>query len=116
MSYDVYIGGYNFNYTSNVSAIFYDHIPAADEEGRGGLHVLNGMTGKQAIEILLPAWDAIHSTWMGDWKSGVVGSPEFCARYDSPNGWGSTVGAMLFLARITSACASNPRKRVHVSA
>lgn len=113
MSYDVSIGDVNLNYTSNGCGIFYEHMP--EREGtRGGLHSLHGLTGKQAVEILKPAWDAIHATWASDWKSGEVGSPAFCARYDASNGWGSTVGAMLFLARITAACAANPRKKVSV--
>lgn len=117
MSYDVSIGDKSFNYTSNVAALFYDHIPA--ETSRGGLHELHGKTGKQAVEILGQAWDRIHSTKLDLWRDNlkgvaVVGEPEFCAKYDAPNGWGSTVGAMIFLGQVMAACARNPRKKVSV--
>ena len=120
MSYDVSIGGASLNYTSNVAALFYDHIPAT-EGNHGGLHELHGKTGKQAVAILDEAWSRIHNTKMDLWRSNlnglpVVGEPAFCAKYDAPNGWGSTVGALIFLAQITGCCAANPRKIVEVSA
>jgi hypothetical protein len=115
VSYDVCIGDVSLNYTSNGSALFYEHIPET-ETHRGGLHALHGLTGRQASEVLSDAWEAIHRTWMTDWREHTVGSPDFCARYDAPNGWGSTVGGLLFLARITAACAAHPRHRVSVCA
>lgn len=114
MSYDVSIGDSSFNYTSNVAALFYDHIPA--ERSRGGLHELHGLTGKQASELLRQTWGHIHSTYLNEWKSGEVGAARFRVKYDPPNGWGSTVGALIFLAEITSACHANPRKKVSVDA
>lgn len=114
MSYDVDIGKESFNYTSNVAALFYDHIPAQDS--RGGLHELHGKTGRQAADILASAFDRIHQTTRDLWKNHDVGDPEFCAKYDAPNGWGSAVGGLIFLARIMAACADNPRARVHLSA
>lgn len=112
MSYDVSIGDESFNYTSNVAALFYDHIPA--ETSFGGLHELHGKTGKEAVEILGQAWNQISKTKMKLWRERSVGEPEFCAKYDAPNGWGSTVGAMIFLGQIMTACARNPRKKVSV--
>lgn len=114
MSYDVSIGDQSFNYTYNVSALFYDHIPAS-EGGRGGLHELDGKTGKQAVAILADAFDCIRRTYVDLWEKDAVGEPAFCAKYDSPNGWGSTVGALIFLSRIMAACALNPRKRIRIS-
>ena len=114
MSYDIGIGSTWFNYTSNVAKLFYDHIPARDS--RGGLHELDGKTGKQAGDILADAFDRIQKTKLETWRSGVVGEPEFCARYDSPNGWGSTVGALILLSQVMAACYQNPRKRVSVDA
>ena len=120
MSYDVSIGDFSGNYTSNVSALFYDHIP--EQEGSfGGLRALDGKTGKQAVAILNEAWSRIHNTKINTWRNNlkgeaVVGEPEMCAKYDAPNGWGSMVGALIFLGQITVACASNPSKKVSVSA
>lgn len=113
MSYDIYIGGENFNYTSNGTAIFYDHMPA--EEGqRGGLHNLEGLTGRQAALVIRDALDRIHRTRMDLWRDGEVGSRTFCAKYDPPNGWGSTVGAILFLSRVLAECAAKPRSKVRI--
>jgi hypothetical protein len=109
VSYDIYIGGEGFNYTSNLAPLFYDHIPAANS--RGGLHELHGLTGKQAASILADALDRIHSTYL---RSGSTRA--FRAKYDASNGWGSTDGALLFIARIMAACQSYPRRKVSVSA
>ena len=115
MSYDVSIGGEVFNYTSNVAPLFYDHI-LASEDSIGGLHELSGKTGKQGADILRDAFVRIHRTKLDLWKQDEVGEPAFCAKYDPPNGWGSTVGALIFLAQIMAACADNPRGRIRVSA
>jgi hypothetical protein len=113
MSYDVSIGSESFNYTYNVSKFFYDHIPCMD--ARGGLSELDGKTGKQAATIVSDAFDRITRTYLNDWENEVVGEPVFCARYDSKNGWGSTVGALIFLSSIMAACYQNPRSKVRVS-
>lgn len=112
MSYDVWIGDKSFNYTFNVSKLFYDHIP--DTGKGGGLREIDGLTGKAVVEILAPAFDAINRTRTKVWRADVVGDPEFCARYDAPNGWGSAIGAICFLAEILAACALNPRRRLRV--
>lgn len=113
MSYDVAIGAYDGNYTYNLSKLFHDHIRDAD--GNTGLQCLDGMTGKQAGELLGNAWSSIHSKYLSAWKSGDVGAPSFCQIYDAPNGWGSTVGALIFLGELTAACCASPRRRVRVS-
>ena len=115
MSYDITVGDKDFNYTSNVAALFYDHIPAT-QESRGGLHELDGKTGKQAGDILADAFDRIYRTKLSLWENDVVGEPRLCARYDAPNGWGSTVGALILLSQVMAACYQNPRKRVSVDA
>jgi hypothetical protein len=84
-------------------------------DSRGGLHELDGKTGKEAVVILRDAFARIHRTKMDLWKQDDVGEPAFCAKYDPPNGWGSTVGALIFLAQIMAACADNPRKRIRIS-
>ena len=113
MSYDIDIGHHSFNYTSNVAALFYDHIPAT-EETRGGLHQLHGKTGKQAGDILADAFDRICATRADNWSENQIGDPKFCAIYDADNAWGSTVGGLLFLARIMAACYQNPHSKVEV--
>lgn len=113
MSYDVAIGEYDGNYTYNLAKLFHDHI--RDEDGKTGLQCLDGRTGKQAGDLLKGAWSRIHSEYLSAWKDGDVGAPSFCQKYDAPNGWGSAVGALIFLGELTAACSANPRRRVRVS-
>lgn len=114
MSYDLYIGGQNFNATWNIAKLFYDHMPADEVSDRGGLHTLAGLTGKQAGDKVAAAVERMERTRCDLWKSADVGEPAFCAKYDAPNGWGSTVGGLLFLANFMAACYQNPRKRVRL--
>ena len=114
MSYDVDIGDHSFNYTYNVSKLFYDHIPETHGQP-GGVYALHGLTGKQAAKVIGSFFNNVCETKNTLWKSDVVGEPDFCARYDAPNGWGSTIGGLLFMAIIFVACIENPRKIVRVS-
>lgn len=108
MSYDVSIGDEWFNYTWNVSQLFYDHIPA--DRDRGGLSELDGLTGRQAIAVITPAFTRLNDTYCR--ANGAAG---FRRKYDAENGWGSTDGAVIFLARIMAACVANPRRKVSVT-
>lgn len=119
MSYDVSVGPISLNYTSNGSALFYDHMPPVDTDEpnlRGGLWTLHGLTGAEAALLIADAFARIEQTRIKLWEIDTVGEPEFCKLYDSPNGWGSTVGALLFLARIQGACVRYPSSVVEVCA
>ena len=113
MSYDVSIGDKSFNYTGNVSRLFYDHIPS--ETSNGGLHELHGRTGKQACVILQKAFERLSATRRDLYVDRVAGEPRFCEKYDAKNGWGSAVGALMFLGEILAACAEFPRHKVDVN-
>lgn len=113
MSYDVSIGKVSLNYTWNGNALFFDHIPAMRRSG--GINELDGLTGRQAAAVISDALDRIVSTQRNLQRDGDIGAPLFCARYDPPNGWGSTVGALIFLSRILAACALHPSHRVSVT-
>lgn len=115
MSYDVHIGDFCGNMTWNVGQLFRDHIPshAGDAESRG-INELDGLTGKQALELLSDAFENINSTRLKLWQENAIGEPKFCAKYDARNGWGGAVGGIVFLANIMAACAKNPRKKVRV--
>lgn len=115
MSYDVDIGGEWFNYTSNLAPLFYDHIPPQSEECRGGIHALDGKTGKQAALIIANFFGAVDNTIMQLWREGD-GSKQFCARYDAANGWGSAISAIVWLGKLQAVCIANPRKKVRASA
>lgn len=109
MSYDVSIGDCWFNYTWNLSRMFYEHIPASDGS-EGGINALDGLTGRDALQLIAGAFDMLNNTYC------LAGSTSaFRRKYDAENGWGSTDGALIFLARIMAACAANPRKKVSVS-
>lgn len=111
MSADIYIAGQNFNCTYNVTKIFYDHMPPDNSE-RGGLDELVGLTGKRAGDLLSDFFNRVSRSVLRDWRRDDVGEPVFCARYDAPNGWGSTVGALIFAATLMAACYQNPRHKV----
>lgn len=109
MSYDVSIGNSWFNYTSNVAGLWYDHIP--DTGLGGGLNEINGLTGKQAVEVLSEGFKRINESRH---KHRCSSDHDIFGKYDAPNGWGSAYGAIIFMANIMAACAQNPRKKVHV--
>lgn len=111
MSYDVTIGHANFNYTSNVSALFYDHFP--NGKGLRGIH---GMTGRQAAIEIGRAFEAMNNTRYQLYVDHVPGEPRMEQRYNAKNGWGSMAGALMFLGQIAGACARYPRHRVNVDA
>lgn len=114
MGYDVSIGSFSSGYTYNVSALFHKHITSILHEDTG-LRMLHGMTGKKAFMHLSAAFERIEAEYLSVWKSGDVGASNFRKLYDPDNGWGSTVGALLFLARLMAACAENPRRILTVS-
>ena len=108
MSYDIYIGKESFNYTYNLSKFFYDHI-------EGGIPALDGITGKRAIVVLATAFEAIDRTRSGFRSGDALDNAAFSKEYDAPNGWGSAIGAIIFLGCLMAACAQNPRNKVVVS-
>lgn len=114
MSYDVWIGKESFNYTSNCPALWYDHI--SDTGKGGGLREIEGLTGAQAAIVLADAFARMNDTRQKLWAADTVGEPAMSKRYDSANGWGSMVGAILFMGQIIAACLRNPRKRLGLSA
>lgn len=108
MSYDVSIGDYDGNYTWNsASPLFHEHID-------GGIDAIDGMTGRQASNVMRQFWISVNRERHDLYEDGAVGEPQMCAKYDSPNGWGSLVGALMFAGQITAACAQYPRHKVRV--
>lgn len=115
MSYDVWVGDKaSFNYTSNTSKVLYDHIPV--NESHGGLHEIDGKTGREASVILADAFKRLNDTRHKLYQDHVPGEPAFCAAYDAPNGWGSLVGTIIFMGQILGACAMFPDEIVGLSA
>lgn len=108
MSYDVTIGEFTRNYTSNGSEIFYNHMD-------GGIPALHGLTGNEAGNKISMWIDSFGAEMMSLWDGGAVGEPKLAALYDSKNGWGSTIHAIIFLMSILDACRKNPRNKVDVS-
>jgi hypothetical protein len=113
MSYDVTVGEFSVNYTSNVHAVFHDHI---HREGVTGLQALHGLYGFQASAVLYGAWSNLNATRHAMYVEGAVGEPAMSEKYDVANGWGSLIGALIILGKITAACAEYPHEIVEVSA
>lgn len=112
MSYDVTIGDYHSNYTHNsLGKLCYTHL---DKEN--GLRGLHGKTGREASEMLESFWECIYREKIHLWQNGVSGEPKLQEKYDSPNGWGSLVGALIFMGKLTAACRNYPRRKVSVYA
>lgn len=103
MSYDVFIGDYDANITSNVGKFFRTFIHKEE-----GLNRLNGMTGRQASFALAEAINRFAR--YRDFNDDVVLDREFSA----PNGWGSWEDAFLLLTYLQLACLRHPRKIVRV--
>lgn len=119
MSYDVTIGEFSENYTSNIGKLFHNHIKRSgmtEDQDITGLQALDGLYGFEAITYLYHAWSNINAERQAFLTKGQIGEPEMEAKYNAPNGWGSLVGGLIYLGKITAACATYPHERVHVSA
>ena len=112
MSYDVSIGKWSGNFTSNtLGQLCCNHLDIEN-----GLRSLDGLTGYQAAPFLSVFWEMVNDERHQMWKADVVGEPDFCAKYDSPNGWGSLVGALVFMGELTAACALFQKSKISVCA
>ena len=113
MSYDFSIGDISINYTSNSAALYHDHLPAT-ETRPSGLQAINGLKGWKAGLLLSLMLQNINNERISHhtMTTKFVGEPQMCAKYDSPNGWGSLVGQLIFIGRIAAACAAYPNEIV----
>ena len=104
MSYDVDIGNYWWNYTSNLAEFFYKYIP-------DGIPGLDGLTGAQAYDLIMESLlDVKHDVIsLADKKEKI---PD---KYDPDNGWGSTFGAVLALVQLAYECKKRPRQKLKVN-
>ena len=115
MSYDIWLKDkngaqvYESNMTSNVSCMWYDNF-----ETDGGLHGLQELTWKDAKPHFAKFWANLSKERRDLCVDDEVGEPRFCAKYDVENGWGSAIGAMIFIAELQSAWAMNPKAKLHV--
>lgn len=91
MSYDVYVGGDSYNYTSNMRRFFDDM----------GAHPISWVgrdrkeVGREIGEALRKIARLVKSN--GGWSTLKM-------TYDAKNGWGDVEGATRFLIYIWSAC------------
>lgn len=112
MSYDVSVGKWSGNFTFNsLGPLCYNHL-CADK----GIKMLDGLTGYEAMPFLVAFWESLSAERVEVWVTEEVGEPILCERYDSPNGWGSLVGAMNFMGQLTAACGMYPKSKVRVNA
>jgi len=99
------------NYTTNTSEMLYKHFPGSE-----GIHCLNGVSCVRALEFIKYFWDNFNNEMINLWDVKTIGEPALCAKYDSPNGWGSTIGTIMFIIRIQEHCIKNPDCIVRLSA
>lgn len=92
MSYDMDIGDESFNYTYNVSAMWYAAMPDK------GIRSHYGMTGIEAVAPLLHIY-----TYMVQNKDNLI-------EHEPSNGWGSYEGALSFIHALIKASLRNPDK------
>ncbi len=85
MSYDMHIADEGFNYTYNVSKMWYASEPEK------GIRAIYGLTGEQATPVLRKMRDYMEDNW------------DEMILYEPPNGWGSALGALGFLNRLIHA-------------
>lgn len=115
MSYDVVIANNDFNYTYNLSGLFHEHItrphflPVTENTVLTGLRSIDGLTGKWAAYAIEQGLASIQSELV------QKGEAKMMDRHNPPNGWGSVLGAVLFLSLLMAACKNNPRHIVRVS-
>lgn len=89
MSYDMRINDEEFNYTYNVSPMWYASMP------ENGIREIYGKKGIEAAKII----NLMMSYMVNNWDSMVALNPK--------NGWGSADGAYDFLARLSAASIRN---------
>ncbi len=90
MSYDMSIGEESFNYTYNVSQMWYKACPEF------GIRKFYGMTGKEAVKVQQHIFN-----YMVDNKADLM-------QHEPSNGWGSYDSALLFIAKLIVASLNNP--------
>ncbi len=90
-----------YNYTSNVSKMFYEAFEKIGGNWRD-FHDYNKehMTCKKAIPLLKKAIKELED------------NPEHYKQYNPPNGWGNYEGAINFLKNILSDCEKIPYGRI----
>ena len=93
MSYGMYIGDDEFNYTYNVSGMWYAAIPET------GIRSHYGMTGKEAITPLLKIYGYM-----------VLHRDELL-EFEPDNKWGDFDGAMGFVHNLIRASLRNPEEK-----
>ena len=90
MSYDMSIAGEDFNYTYNVSGMWYAAMPET------GIRSHYGMTGKDALVPLRHIRDYMEAN-----RDDLI-------KMNPGNGWGSYDGALAFVNKLIAASLRNP--------
>jgi hypothetical protein len=119
VSFDVDVGDWSANYTSNMGAFFawaIQGVDSADPASRcdsrdvvfgerpvDGLSILDGLPAGAVAMKLRKALDRIEAA-----------PEEQLEKFNAPNGWGHHVRATDFLWRILRACNEHPDAKVRV--
>ena len=103
MSYDMGIGDWDTNYTSNGCRLWYDHMNESE-----GIKYLYGMTGTEVIDALIDFFDSVETAYgkSGEWPKPMT---EWLAeKYSPENGWGNVFSQWLLMSEIMVACKKYP--------
>jgi hypothetical protein len=92
MSYDMSIADKYFNYTFNVSGMWYASEPEK------GIRAIYGLTGEEARPILRKMRDHMENHW------------QKMVDMEPSNGWGSAIGAFTFLNELIIASIEYPEE------
>ena len=125
---------FHFNYTSNMSSFWdayimierWDYENFEDYEGSGleedklsGLEALVGLTGEEALPYLKDFFEKIYKDiYKNDCNGSIYcsedkdGLNDLRRKYDSKNGWGCMVSAMIMTAKLMTACAEYPKAKI----
>jgi len=92
MSYDLNIGDESFNYTYNVSKMWYACYPDK------GIRKHYGLSGKESVPVLRKLREYMENNYIS------------LVEIEPDNGWGSYEGAVQFVGRLILAGIRNPNE------
>ena len=92
MSYDMDIGSDEFNYTCNVSGMWYDCYPEK------GIREYYGLSGEESVPVLRKLREHMED------------NAERLREMEPDNGWGSFDGAVGFVNDLIAAALRNPHE------
>ena len=107
MSYDVSIGGEEFNHTYNTRDLFVEILPG-DTEREAGINGLYDLTGAEAAEYIEAGLERLSEMLCEKDEDAIR------AEFDAPNKWGTLFTSTLMLSRLMAACLRHPFQKIEI--